>query len=291
MAQTATDIGGKGKLFALQYPYELSGREVSHPLDVRGWTTSNLMLFVEADRALLFSTGYSVHQEALLADLDRLVGSRPLSIVVPRAEFAAMCNARPIADRFDVDIAYLRIPSPPVVFLNFRPQYPQGPTDGLANVPYELIERGHRLPVDLAGTRVLEILSPELRLLPNSWGYDAETKTLLSSDIFTWIVRATADGPWTVSGDDAETTTAAQVEHALVHNRYWWLPGGDVDPVRASMADLFDTYDIEVVAPDNGPLLTGAAIQRHYQLLDDFLAKAGTMPAIGVAAADWRATA
>ena len=196
------------------HPYALSGRETSHPLDMRGWTTSNMSLLVEDDHALLVGTGYSVHQEALLAQLERLVGDRSLAIVIPRAEFSAMCNARPIADRFHVDMAYLRIPSPPRVFLNFRPQFPDDETDGLRDVPFELIERGHRLAVDLAGTRVLEVLSPELRLMPNSWGYDAATKTLLSSDIFTWVLRDTAAGPWLIDSDDPDTTTPAQIEHA-----------------------------------------------------------------------------
>ena len=285
------DIGGAGKHFALMHPYALSGRETSHPLDMRGWTTSNMSLLVEDDHALLVGTGYSVHQEALLAQLETLVGDRSLAIVIPRAEFSAMCNARPIADRFQVDMAYLRIPSPPRVFLNFRPQFPDDETDGLRDVPFELIERGHRLAVDLAGTRVLEVLSPELRLMPNSWGYDAATKTLLSSDIFTWVLRDTAAGPWLIDSDDPDTTTPAQIEHALAHNRYWWLPGADMDDIRASLAELFDTHDIETVVPDNGPLLRGAAIQRQYQLLDDYLVQAAAQPAIGVAAADWKATA
>ena len=161
----------------------------------------------------------------------------------------------------------------------------------LGKKAFELIERGHRLAVDLAGTRVLEVLSPELRLMPNSWGYDAATKTLLSSDIFTWVLRDTAAGPWLIDSDDPDTTTPAQIEHALAHNRYWWLPGADMDDIRASLAELFDTHDIETVVPDNGPLLRGAAIQRQYQLLDDYLVQAATQPASGVAAADWRATA
>ena len=66
------DIDGTGKHHVLMHPYALSGRETSHPLDVRGWTTSNLNLLVEDDHALLFSTGYSIHQDALIAQLDQL---------------------------------------------------------------------------------------------------------------------------------------------------------------------------------------------------------------------------
>ena len=281
------EIGEEHKLYALIHAYALDGRESSHPLDVRGTTTMNSYLLVEDDRALLYGTGYSVHQDAMLAQLEKLVGSRTLSLMIPRPEFVGMCNARPIADRFHVDIAYMRIPSPPVVFLNFRPEFPQGETDGLRDVPYKLVDRGDLLPVDLAGHRALELLSPELRALPSSWGYDAATCTLLSSDIFTWIWRDTDAGPWLIG--DSDPTTPEVVEHCLVHNRYWWLPGADIEPIRQSLADLFDHYEIETIAPDHGCLLQGDAIQRHYQLLDDYLARAATLPSVGIAAGHWPA--
>ena len=73
------------------------------------------------------------------------------------------------------------------------------------------------------------------------------------------MLRDTAAGPWLIDSDDPDTTTPAQIEHALAHNRYWWLPGADMDDIRASLAELFDTHDIETVVPDNGPLLRGAA--------------------------------
>lgn len=287
------DVDGSGRHFALLHPYPLTGHETSHPLDARGWTTSNLSLLVEDDHALLVGTGYSVHQDAILAQLDELVGDRPIAIVVPRAEFAAMCNARPIADRFRMDMAWLRIPSPPHLFLNFRPQFSDDPArDGLRDVPYELIERGHRLPVDLAGRRVLEILSPELRLLPNSWAYDEATRTLLSSDIFTWVTRATAEGPWLIGPGDPDPSTPALVEHALADNRYWWIPGADMDEIRASLAELFETYEIDTVVPEHGPVLRGReVIERQVALLDAYLARAAAQPAQGVAAASWKATA
>ena len=280
-----------GKLFALVNGYALDGRESSHPLDVRGFTTMNSYLLVEDDRALLWGTGFTVHQEALLAQLAPLVGDRTLSLLIPRTEFAGMCNARPIADRFPVDIAYMRIPSPPTVFLNFRPEFSQSETDGLRDVPYELIERGHMLPVDLAGRRCLEVLSPELRLMPNSWGYDALTRTLFVPDAFSWVWRDTEVGPWLIDDGDADPTTAERVEHCLVHNRFWWLPGADIEPIRESMADLFDSYAIETIAPDHGCILRGEVIQRHYQLLDDYLVKASTLPSVGIAAGSWRAVA
>ena len=98
----------EGKLFGLMNSCDLDGRTGSHPLDVRGFSTMNCYLLTEDERALLIGTGYSVHEGALLAQLDELIGGRVLSLLIPRVEFAAMCNARPIADRFEVDVAYQR---------------------------------------------------------------------------------------------------------------------------------------------------------------------------------------
>jgi hypothetical protein len=71
---TATESPASGRilpisserLVALVHPYELDGRVSSHPLDERGFSTMNCYLFLEDEHALLYSTGYSVHEQALM---------------------------------------------------------------------------------------------------------------------------------------------------------------------------------------------------------------------------------
>src|SRR5262245_3912194 len=88
-----------GNVFGLVNTYELDGRPSSHPIEARGYTTMNCYLVLEGDRAVLINTGYSVHDEALQAQLEALMGDRPLDLVLPRVEFPSFCNARSIADR------------------------------------------------------------------------------------------------------------------------------------------------------------------------------------------------
>jgi hypothetical protein len=210
--------------------------------------------------------------------------------VIPRVEFSSMCNARPIADRFHVDAIYQRIDLfDPSYFLNFRPEFPRGATDGLRNVPSHPISTSSGVPVFAGddGRRPLEFLLPELRLLQCPWAFDHDTRTLFTSDVFSWVWRDADDGPWLLADGDDDPTTLERVSEFLLHNRYWWLAGSDTSRIRAWLADVFDRYPVERVAPDHGCVLTGAAIARHRGLLDDALADAATRPASGVAVGRW----
>jgi hypothetical protein len=278
----------EGRLVALVNPLELDGRGSSHPFDVRGLSTMNCYLLVEDGRALLLGTGYSVHQESLLAQLDELVGGRRLTLVIPRVEFPSMCNARPIADRFPVDVVYQRLPTHPSQFLNFRPGFQPGP-GGLRDVTLEPIRPDAPVLLDPAGARRLRFMLPELRLLPSSWAYDDGTRTLFTGDMFSWVWRETPAGPWLLEGDGDDPTTPARVAHFLLRNRYWWLAGGATAALRSAVAEVFDRFEVAVVAPDHGCLLAGGALARHRRLLDDALAAAAELPADGVGAGRWPA--
>jgi hypothetical protein len=280
-----------GRLYALVHPYELDGRPSSHPLDVRGVSTMNCFLLIEGDDATLISTGYSAHQDALLEDLGELLGDRGLSLVIPRVEYASMCNARPIADRFRVTNVYAQLPDRPSEVLNFRPEWSAGDGDGLRDAERLPTRPGTSAPVDAAGRRRLEFVLPQLRLLPNVWAYDRETRTLFTGDLFSWVWQDQPGGPWLLDGEQDDPTTPDRVEHFLLRNRYWWLAGAHTPPLRRWLAELCDRYDIDVVAPDHGCVLTGAAVARHVGLLDEALAAAASRPPAGVTAGRWPTTA
>jgi hypothetical protein len=279
-------------MYALTNPYALDGRSSSHPLDVRGFTTLNSFLLMEDDYALLYGTGFSVHQDILLEQLDELVDGRRLSLAVPRVEWAGMCNARPIAERFDVDTIYQLVPLEPAQFLNFRPDYPGG-SKALRRAKLGLLGIGVPLSVslDADGRRQLELLAPGLRLLPSSWAYDASSRTLFTGDMFSWVWHRSPEGPWLLGDDETvDPTTPERVAHALLRNRYWWLAGAETDDLRRDLAAIFDRYAIDVLAPDHGCILTRSAIERHYRMLDDLLAEAPRLRAVGVEAGSWSTT-
>jgi hypothetical protein len=280
----------EGKLYALSNSYELDGRVTTHPVDVRGYAPMQSYLLKEGDRSLIIGTGLSIHQQQVLDQLDSLVGSSQLSIMPLRFDFTGLCNARPIADRFDIEYVY-QTPTRgdvPSEWLNIRPEFPADASDGLLGAANRVMHTGVPIPIDPAGVRNLDLVVPPLRLLPNNWVYDETTRTMFTLDTFTWIWRSHDDGPWVVTDQDEDPTTLETLKHYLFHNRYWWLPGASTSRIRRALAEFFERYDIENIAPDWGCALKGASVvSRHYQLLDDVLAAAEDETPLGVDVGKW----
>jgi hypothetical protein len=58
----------------------------------------------------------------------------------------------------------------------------------------------------------------------------------------------------------------------MLNTRYWWLEGAPTDSIRRGIAEVFDKYDIETIAPGYGCILHGRdVVARHYRMLDEFL--------------------
>ena len=58
----------------------------------------------------------------------------------------------------------------------------------------------------------------------------------------------------------------------MLNTRYWWLEGAPTDSIRRGIANVFEKYDVETIAPGYGCILRGRkVVQRHYQMLDEFL--------------------
>jgi hypothetical protein len=278
-----------GRLFALSHPYALDGRVTTHPVDARGFAPMHCYLLKERDRALLVGTGLTIHERDVIAQLESLLGSARLSLMPLGLDFTRLCNARPIADRFGVELVYQpQFADAPAAWLNLRPEFPRDERDGLRAARAGSMKIGEPILLDEAGARQLELLVPPLRLLPHPWLYDAATRTLFTVDVFTWVWRPDARGPWVLTEEDEDPTTPEIVRHALFRNRYWWLSGARTSRIRRALAEVFDRYEVATIAPDSGCALVGSGVvSRHYQLLDDLLEAAPHEPPLGVAVGKW----
>lgn len=282
---------GDGALSVVANPYKLDGRSSSHPLNVRGWTTMNTFVLVEGDHAMVYSTGYTIHKQALLAQLRRIVGRRQVSIAVPRPEWASMCNARAIADAFHANadgpfVVHQRMIMPPRLLLDFDADYSE-PSPGLAKSELYMLSSTARTPVAPGSERGLDFFVPELRLLPANWAYDTGTRTLFTGDAFCWVWHDREEGPWMVDDAASDPTTLERVAHSLSGGRYWWLQGAVTDSIRRAVSEMFEKHDIRVIAPDHGAVIAGAGVRRHVQFLLDYLEMAARQPSIGVEAGSW----
>lgn len=290
MSSETTELADD-RLFVFSNSYELDGRVTSHPVQARGFAPMQTYLVKEGEQALLIGTGLTIHEERLIEQIDAALGSASLSLMPLGVDFARICNARPIADRFSVD----RVFEPtnrgdiPGMWLNIRPEFPAGVGDSLQVAATEVLRIGRPIRVDRDGGRTLELLVPPLRLLPTQWVYDEVTRTLFTLDVFSWVWHREDAGPWTVTEAVDDSTTAERVRNQLLTNRYWWLAGADTSRIRRELADVFDRYDVQNIAPDCGCVLSGGTVvARHYQLLDDVLAAAPRAPAVGVEVGRWR---
>jgi hypothetical protein len=265
-------------LYALCHPYAVGEPVTTHGAGSTGYAPNNCYLLTEVDSALLIDTGFSVNQETIVAELESILGHRRMSIYLTRmGEFAGICNVRPIADRFHVDELHGVIDPHPAAKVDFRPEFgpsvAQGGGGCLRAVSESRSKVGDNVRVGNAG-RVVNVLDAPLRLLPTRWLYDKSTKTLFTSDAFTWAWRHDIHGPWVVKVlDDADAESRIQ-EH-LFGNRFWWLAGARTDDLRAAITGVVAQYDIERIAPSFGCVLEGSEIVgRHFDLLDRILAAA-----------------
>jgi hypothetical protein len=86
------------------------------------------------------------------------------------------------------------------------------------------------------------------------------------------VWREAETGPWVVTDADNDPTSLADVRSFMLNTRYWWLEGAPTDAIRRGIDKVFDSYDIETIAPGYGCILRGRnVVERHYRMLDEFL--------------------
>ena len=117
--------------------------------------------------------------------------------------------------------------------------------------------------VPLGGDRTLDVLEPPLRMLAASWVYEKMTRTLFASDVFGYTV----DSP-EVSVEEGYRNLAA---------RYWWFPGARTEFLIDDLEAVFETHDIEVIAPSHGVIFAGRdEVARQRTLIREILEYAAT---------------
>ena len=260
-----------GRLYALHNAYVLDGRVSSYPSSARGWAASNCYLLRQYDGALLLDTGFAAHGSAILHQLDTLIDRKlPLAIMPLRInEFMSVGNAMPIAGRFNVVECYSNV-TDVELWLDFDSDTYR---EARQPAPFRttLLSGPKRLQVGAGETRMVDVYLAPVRLIGTQWTYDAATRTLFTSDTFAWVWRSDPDGPWAV-GDNDDTTTPEDVRNFLFNTRYWWLEGALTEQMRRDLARVFETHDIETIAPGYGSILKGRkVVERHYTMLDEAL--------------------
>jgi hypothetical protein len=262
-----------GRLYALQNVITLDGRISSYPASARGFTVSNCYLIKEGNDAVLLDSGYSAHEKSLLAQIESVLEPDATLSVYPLRinEYMSVCNVEAIASHFNVIQCYSGNPDANL-WVDFG-----GRSDAVGQQlkPYSLkttlVARKQTLYVGHDQSRAIEAFQAPIRLIGTRWIYDGATRTLFTSDSFSHEWSNTPTGPWTTSADD-NTTTPDHIRSFLLNTRYWWLEGGDTDSLRRKIAEVFDRYDIETIAPGYGRVLRGRElVERQFAMFDEVL--------------------
>jgi flavorubredoxin len=259
------------RLYALQNPFALDGRVSCYPASARGFSVANSYLLTQPDAAMLIDTGFGKDEPAIRGQIETLIApGTPLSMFPLRLnEFMSINNVESFAGHFNVETCYTSNIDAALWF-DFGAKA-EG-RDILKSMKVTAVTRADAIALGQGG-RLIDVMQAPIRLIATRWLYDRATRTLFASDMFTHVWRDTATGPWIVDATDNDATSPRDVRSFMLNTRYWWLEGAPTDTIRRGIAKVFDTYDIECIAPGYGCILRGRnVVARHYKMLDDFLA-------------------
>jgi hypothetical protein len=264
-----------GELYALQNPFALDGRVSSYPASARGFSVANSYLLTQPDAAMLIDTGFGKDEPVIRGQIEALIApGLPLSMFPLRLnEFMSINNVESFAGHFNVETCYTSNIDAALWF-DFGAKA-EG-RDILKSMKVTAVTRADTIELGKNG-RAIDVMQAPIRLIATRWLYDRATRTLFSSDMFTHVWRDSATGPWIVqesdnSSADNDPTSPRDVRSFMLNTRYWWLEGAPTDSIRRGIGNVFDTYDIECIAPGYGCILRGRnVVARHYAMLDEFL--------------------
>jgi len=229
----------ESKLYALQHPYALDGRVSSYPASARGFSVANSYLLTQCDAAMLIDTGFGKDEPVIRAQIESLIAPElPLSLFPLRLnEFMSINNVETFAGHFNVEQCYTSN-TDAALWFDFGAK-----ANGRSILDSMPIHRGDAVGHHPVGKKWPgRSMSCRRRsgLIATRWLYDQATRTLFSSDMFTHVWRARADGPWIVTDDD-DTTSARELRSFLLNTRYWWLEGAPTDSIPARHRERVST--------------------------------------------------
>ena len=259
-----------GKLYALQNPFPLDGRVSMYAASARGYSVANSYMLTQPDAAMLIDTGFGKDEPTIRGQIESLITpGLPLSMFPLRLnEFMSINNVETIAGHFNVETCYTSNIDAALWF-DFGAKA-EG-RDILKSMKVTAVTRADTIEIGKQG-RLVDVMQAPIRLIATRWLYDRATRTLFASDMFTHLWRETATGPWIVTDADNDPTSQSDVRSFMLNTRYWWLEGAPTDAIRRGIDKIFDTCDIETIAPGYGCILRGRnVVARHYRMLDEFL--------------------
>jgi flavorubredoxin len=252
-----------GRIHRLGGFIELDGRITWAPAIPGRFTGNSCYTVMEDDRVYLIDTGAAMHRQIVLDQLKTVLPpGKPVTAFLTRSEYSCSGNLAAICNTGCIEELVTSSRNP----FAGSTDIVRGLTDSVRRTEPE---RGSIVP--LGASQNLVIIPSLIRLLTMFWVYDKQSKTMFTSDLFGHVSVASPDDRPVVDSLEADDTTYEQVrDHTLM--RYHWLPMATTEPLIAWLEKIFDTYEIEVIAPTSGCVLVGApVVRKHYELMVELL--------------------
>lgn len=251
-----------GRVYRLGGTLERDGRLSWVAPGATGFEPMSCYLVRGTDGALLIDTGAGAHAELILAQLRSVLpAGSPLSILLTRTEMDCPLNVPAIEAAYAVE----------TVRFTGGVTVPRG-------VAHASVERfgvaDHKtITLEAAPGILLEICTPRLKLLPTLWPYDPVSRTLFTSDSFTYAGWDAPDGDVLLTAD--EPPSPDEVRASLLA-KFFYFGQARTGPIADDLRTIFERWEVELIAPVHGRVIAGRdTVARHVDVLERVLREVG----------------
>jgi flavorubredoxin len=242
------------KLYAVGGVLPLDGRISWAPPTARGYQPVNSYLLIGDERPMVIDPGPACFADSVVAGLSGFLDPGvDIDVYLTRGQYDCLGNISALSAVFDVRRIF------------WGGQF--DPLDGLGDPALLKLRSSaaatHLRPQDSR----LEVIDTGLRLLNAYWGYDAETRTMFTSDAFAHAISDRPDGLRVVDSGTHDAVTLADVKDHM-YAVFSWLPGSTTYAISDAVRAAFSSREVETIAPGRGRILRGdAVVRRHVKLV------------------------
>jgi flavorubredoxin len=237
-----------GQLYSAWGLLPLDGRVTWVPDQATGFQPAHCHVLLTGDRVTVIDPGIASIEGEVIAGLNASIPpGASIDVFLTRNQADCNGNLRAVLDTFAVETVYA------VLALN----------------PFWEFDEPLRRPPQLRESRdaPLTLIRPRLRVLGATWVYDAETKTLFTSDAFSHVVQSRPDDPPWIDSESDDPTTIDDVRDHLFAT-FPWLPEAVTWPIADDLRRIFREHDVETIAPGRGCVLRGReVVERHLTII------------------------
>jgi flavorubredoxin len=239
------------------------------PKGVTGYVPLNCYLLLEDEGAALVETGVALNGEVIAQQLNRLLRpGQDFQLFVTRFEPDTLSNMPLLMSQFGMRKISGGGVTNPFDFFDDLSSQEQLRADYRA----ELSRLRPGDVVTVSPSRHLDLVVTTLRLLTTFWAYDAQTKTLFTSDTFGHAELTGASQPAVLTAETDVTTFEQVRDHLLT--KFDWLKGAETKSLLDDLDRIFDTYEVDMIAPDSGCVIKGRnVVARHVSMVKQVLSE------------------